>query len=61
MASRSEAAVTLTWLEPSWVLSRRRAVLAAVGFSKLTAYDLLVSSWDLGVRVRSEILPLGGC
>jgi hypothetical protein len=48
-------------LAPSWVLSRRRAVLAAVAFSKVTAYDLLVSSWDLGVRVRSEILPLGRC
>jgi hypothetical protein len=30
------------------VLSRRRAVLAAVAFSKLTAYDLVVSSEDLG-------------
>ena len=42
------------------MLSRRRAVLAAVSFSKLTAYDLVVSSWELGVTVRSEILPLIG-
>lgn len=31
------APVTETWVFPSWVLSSRRAVLAAVSFSKTTS------------------------
>lgn len=47
----------MTWTreEPSWVLSRSRAVLAAVGFSKVTSADC-VSPSDL--TLRELILPL---
>lgn len=34
-----DAEVTWTWEGPSWVLSRRRAVFAAVSFSKVTVAD----------------------
>lgn len=46
-------------MAPSWVLSRRRAVLAADSFSKVTEADLTLSaSLDSGVTEMFEILPL---
>jgi hypothetical protein len=53
--STPEAAETWTRELPSWVLSRRRAVLAAFGFSKVTSADW--ASLD-GLRERELILPL---
>ena len=50
-----ESAETWTNEVPSWVLSRRRAVLAAVGFSKVTAADWVSPE---GETEREEILPL---
>lgn len=54
--SSSRVAAELTWtrLGPSWVLSRSRAVLAAVGFSNVTAADWTSPS---EVMERLEILP----
>lgn len=44
------------------MLSRRRAVLAAVSFSKVTVADWgLEGSSDVGVTEREVILPLKGC
>jgi len=50
-----ESAETCTNEVPSWVLSRRRAVLAAVGFSKVTAADWVSPE---GETESEEILPL---
>jgi hypothetical protein len=49
--------VTVISLPPSWVWLRRRAVRAAVSFSKVTVADLVVPSV---VMSMVEILPLGG-
>lgn len=52
----------LTWTEeePSWVLSRRRAVLAAVSFSKVTVAESAESvESPAGVTEREVIFPLG--
>ena len=44
------------------MLSRRRAVLAAVSFSKVTEADFVLSAaFDSGVTDRDEILPLKKC
>lgn len=53
-----EEPVTLTRLEPNWVLSSSSAVLPAVGFSKVTDAVCVEAS---GVRERLVILPLGLC
>jgi hypothetical protein len=45
------------WFEPSWVLFRRSAVLAAVSFSKVTLADLVSPS---ALTSRLVILPLKG-
>ena len=59
MSSMDLAELTFTELGPSWVLSRRSAVLAAVSFSKVTVADLLESAeLDSGVTERDWILPL---
>ena len=50
-----EAEVTWTCEGPSWVLSRRSAVLAAVSFSKVTLADCSLPSVE---TLREEILPL---
>ena len=50
-----ESAETWTSEVPSWVLSRRRAVFAAVGFSKVTLADWVSPE---GETEREEILPL---
>lgn len=46
---------TEMWVEPSWVLFSRRAVLAAVSFSKVTVADLVSPS---ALTSRLVILPL---
>lgn len=46
---------TEMWVEPSWVLFRSRAVLAAVSFSKVTVADLVSPS---ALTSRLVILPL---
>ena len=57
--SRDAAVVTCTWAGPSWVLSSRSAVFAAVSFSNVTVADwLALSSLDSGVTERDWILPL---
>lgn len=48
---------TEMWVDPSWVLFRRRAVLAAVSFSKVTVADLVSPS---ALTSRLVILPLEG-
>jgi hypothetical protein len=49
--------VTVISLPPSWVWLRRRAVRAAVSFSKVTVADLVLPSV---VMSMVEILPLRG-
>lgn len=49
--------VTVISEGPSLVWLRRRAVLAAVSFSKVTVADLVEPE---GVTLMEEILPLGG-
>jgi hypothetical protein len=50
-----ESEVTWTCDGPSWVLSRRRAVLAAVSFSKVTLADCEEAPSEL--TEREEIFP----
>ena len=50
-----ERLVTVMVEAPSWVLLRRRAVLRAVSFSKVTLADLVSPE---GVTWMSEIFPL---
>ena len=53
------AAETCTCAGPSWVLSSRSAVFAAVSFSKVTVADWdAFCSLDSGVTERDWILPL---
>jgi len=51
--------VTVISLSPRRVWFRRRAVLAAVSFSKVTVADLREEGVE-GVTVMEVILPLGG-
>jgi len=60
--SRDAAEETWTCADPSWVLSRRSAVFAAVSFSNVTVADWAdFSSPDSGVTERDWILPLEVC
>jgi len=62
ISSRDAAEETWTWADPSWVLSRRSAVFAAVSFSNVTVADWAdFSSPDSGVTEREWILPLEVC
>jgi len=58
VSSEDEEPLTCTWVLPSWVLSSRRAVLAAVSFSKVTVADWVSPA---GLISRLVILPLWLC
>jgi hypothetical protein len=60
MSVNEAADFTVTCPGPSWVLSSKSAVFAAVSFSNVTVADLVaLESLDVGVTDKLAILPLG--